>query len=206
MYLEAIKLKRRRVSENLKMFPEFYLGGGTALALQMGHRISVDFDLFSKKEIPTNFLDRIKKVFKNSKIIVIISHSEQASVKIDGVRIDFVKYNFPFIFEPIKFQGINILQIPEIAAMKAYALGRRATLKDYVDLYFILKEKHITIEEITKIANKKYKDEFDSRLFLEQLLFFEDIKKMKIEFLRDKVTKKEMKIFFENEVKKIKLC
>lgn len=205
MYLEAIKLKRKRVFEKLKRFPEFYLGGGTALALQMGHRISVDFDLFSQKDIPSDFLDKIKKLFENSKIIIFINHSEQLSVKVDGTRIDFVKYNFPFIFEPIKFQGVNILQIPEIAAMKAYTLGRRATFKDYVDLYFILKEKHITIEEITKIAKKKYKDEFDSRLFLEQLIFFEDIKKMKLEFLKEKVNKKEIQKFFEEEVGKLKL-
>jgi len=205
MYLEAIKLKRKRVFEKLKRFSEFHLGGGTALALQIGHRISVDFDLFSKKDIPLNFLDKIKKVFKNSKMIVIISHPEQLSVKVDGVRIDFVKYNFPILFEPIKFQGINILQIPEITAMKAYTIGRRATFKDYVDLYFILKEKYITIKEITKIANKKYRDEFDSRLFLEQLVFFEDIKKMKIEFLREKATRREIQKFFENEVKKIRI-
>lgn len=205
MYLEAIKLKRKKIFKKLKNFPEFYLAGGTALALQLGHRISVDFDLFSERSIPLNFLAKIERNFKNSKIIILIEHSEQVSVKVDGTKIDFVKYSFPLIFQPIKFQEINILQIPEIAVMKAYTLGRRATLKDYIDLYFVLKKRHITIEEIIKFAKKKYKDEFDPRLFLEQLIFLKDVKSMKIEFLKEKVTKNQLQKFFEEEIKKVKL-
>ena len=64
MQLAALKLEQRKIFKKLRYFSEFYLVGGTALALQIGHRISVDFDLFSTKEIPPALLPRAKRIFK----------------------------------------------------------------------------------------------------------------------------------------------
>lgn len=205
MHPEAITSKRRRIFDKLKKFPEYYLTGGTALALQIGHRISIDFDLFAKKEIPKSLLPKIRRVFKGFKIRVVLSHSEQLGIEVDGTRIDFVKYNFPLILKPIKFEGLKIVRVPEIAAMKAFTLSHRGVLKDYVDLYFVLKDKHTTLKEIKKIAEKKYGNEFNFRLLLEQLIYLEDVKEEKIEFLEEKVTKEEIERFFEKEIKKMEL-
>ncbi|MBU1255882.1 nucleotidyl transferase AbiEii/AbiGii toxin family protein [Patescibacteria group bacterium] len=202
MQLEVLKSEQKKIFLKLKKFPEFYLIGGTALALQIGHRISIDFDLFSQKDIPKSLLPKIKRVFEGSKIEILVNHAEQLSVKADGVKIDFVKYKFSLISEPIEFEGINILLIPEIAAMKAYTLNYRGTLKDYIDLYFILKDKHTTLEEIESLTDKKYKDEFNFRLFLEQLVYLEGLREEKIEFLKEQVNKKEMQEFFEREIQK----
>ena len=65
MFLEAIKSEQKKIFEKLKYFPGFYLAGGTALALQIGHRISIDFDLFSEKDVSSELLDKVRKVFKN---------------------------------------------------------------------------------------------------------------------------------------------
>lgn len=208
MHLEALKLEQKNIFEKLKKFPEFYLTGGTALALQIGHRISVDFDLFSKEDIPRGLLPKVKRVFKEFPIGVLVNHSEQLSITIDKTKIDFVKYNFPLILKLIEFEGVKILPITEIATMKAYTLNYRGTLKDYIDLYFILKEKYTTLKEIEKIGEKKYKNDFNFRLFLEQLVNLEDIKEeeeKKIEFLKEKVDKNRLQKFFENEVKRLKL-
>jgi len=82
-------------------------------------------------------------------------------------------------------------------------LNYRGTLKDYIDLYFILKNKYVSLKEIKKLAEKKYKDEFNFRLFLEQLVYLEGLREEKIEFLRKKVGKKQMQEFFEKEIRKI---
>ncbi|MBU4204748.1 nucleotidyl transferase AbiEii/AbiGii toxin family protein [Patescibacteria group bacterium] len=205
MYLEAIGSKRQKVFQKLKEFRGFYLVGGTALALQIGHRVSVDFDLFSNKKISPNFLDKVEKVFKDYKISVVINNSNQLTVKIDKIKIDFVKYLFPPILGFINYQGVNILKISEIAAMKANVLGRRPSLKDYIDLYFILKDKYIDLNGIISIAEKKYKDEFNGRLFLEQLIYLQDVREMRINFLKESVSKQQLHEFFEEEIKKIKL-
>jgi len=205
MHLETITSKQKEIFKKLDKFSDFYLAGGTALALQIGHRISVDFDLFSKKDITVQLLNKIKKVFRGSKVEVIRDSSEQLSVLIDNIKLDFVKYPFSLFSELIEYQGINITKIEEIAAMKAYALGRRPILKDYVDLYYILKEKYVTLEEIIKLSQKKYKGEFNPRLFLEQLIYLEDVGDMQIDFLKKAIKKEEIEKFFRNEVKKIKL-
>jgi len=205
MHLETITSKQKEIFKKLDKFSDFYLAGGTALALQIGHRISVDFDLFSEKDITAQFLNKIKRVFLGSKVEVIRDSSEQLSVMIDNIKLDFVKYPFSLFSELIEYQGINITKIEEIAAMKVYALGRRPILKDYVDLYYILKEKYVTLEEIIKLSQKKYKSEFNPRLFLEQLIYLEDVEDMQIDFLKKVVKKQEMEKFFRSEVKKIKL-
>ena len=140
----VLKLEQRKIFKKLRYFPEFYLVGGTALALQIGHRISLDFDLFSAKEIPPDFLDKVKRTFKEFKIKIIVNHSEQLSIKANETKIDFVKYNFPLVLDLIEFEGVKVLSVSEIADIKAFALSRRGTLKDYVDLCFILKDKYST--------------------------------------------------------------
>lgn len=205
MHLEAITLEQKRILDKLKNFPEYYLVGGTALALQIGHRISIDFDFFSEKEILPELFSKIKKIFKDLKIKIVINHSEQLTVDINKINVTFVKYSFPLIFKFKEYNGIKMLQVSEIAATKAYALERRATLKDYVDLYYILSEKHLSLSKIIEICQKKYKNEFDPRLFLEQLIYLEDLEEMKIEFLKKPVSKEEIAEFFEQEVKKLKL-
>ena len=86
-----------------------------------------------------------------------------------------------------------------------FYLGRRATRKDYVDLYFILKEKHVELQKLIDIAQKKYKEEFDPRLFLEQLLYLDDIPSTPITFLKEEPSQENMLEIFEEAIKKVKL-
>lgn len=205
MHLEAITSKAKEIFPEFKNFPGFYLAGGTGLALQLRHRISIDFDFFQKEYISKTLLSKVKRVFKNYEIKITVNHPEQLSVEINGVSISFIRYPFSAKLDLIDYKGIKILPILEIAAMKAYVLGRRATLKDYVDLYFIIKQRFTNLKEIIDFCEKKYRDKFDARLFLEQLVYSEDIEKAEIQFLKEKVGKKEIESFFEKEIEKIKI-
>lgn len=204
MHLGVLKLKQKEIFNKLDEFSDFYLVGGTGLALQIGHRVSDDFDMFSKKDISKNLIRKVRFVFKDCKIKIILNHSEQLSVVIDGIKIDFVKYNFPLILDLSELKNVKILKISEIAAMKAYALNYRGTYKDYVDLYFILKNKYTSLKQIKEIAEKKYKDEFNFRLFLEQIIYLKDVKIEKIEFLEQKVDREKIEEFFKKEIRKYK--
>ena len=205
MHLEALKSEQKKIFEKLSFFSNYYLVGGTALALQIGHRISIDFDFFSTKEIPSGLIRKVRRVFRGFEVKTILDHSEQLSVVVKGIKLDFVKYKFPLVLGLIEFKDVKMLKVPEIAATKAYTLNYRGTFKDYLDLYFILKDKHSSLTDIREIANKKYKEEFNFRLFLEQLIYLEDLKKEKIEFLGQPVSRKEMQEFFEKEVDKINI-
>jgi predicted nucleotidyltransferase component of viral defense system len=80
----------------------------------------------------------------------------------------------------VETDELRLLSVKEILATKAYSIGRRGSFKDYVDLYFGLKEQHATLFEIVDLALQKYGDIFNDRLFLEQLLFFSDVEDVEI--------------------------
>lgn len=205
MHQEVLIDKAKDFFEKLKFFPDFYLVGGTALALQIGHRISVDFDLFTDKEIKKSLLPKVEKIFQGHQIEILVNNSEQLTLLIDKVKLTFFHYPFPVILEFKEFDSVKVLSIPEIAVLKAYAIGRRATFKDYIDLYFILKENYITLNKIEELADKKYQDKFNFRLFLEQLIYLKDVEDVGIQFIRNKVTKQEVQDYFQELIKKAKI-
>ncbi len=205
MQQEALKSKQWEVFEYLKEFPDFRLVGGTALALQIGHRVSVDFDLFSEKPLNKNLFNKASRIFRGVRTIKTVNLPDQLSVKVKDVKIDFVHDSFPFVEEPLTFKKVLMSPIKEIAAMKAYTLSFRGMYKDYVDLYYILKEKHADLLEIKKLGEKRHKEEFNFKLFLEQLIFLQDVEVREIEFLKPEPSKEQMKEFFEQEISKIKL-
>lgn len=205
MHPEAITSEQKEILKKLPIPSNFYLVGGTALALQIGHRISVDFDFFNSQKIPSNLLTRIEKLFGGEDLEIVLHVSYQLTLRIRGVEVTYFQYPFPPMFPLVPYEKTMLLSIREIAASKAHAIGRRATWKDYVDLYFILQEQHTTLEEIITIGEKKYKEEFDARLFLEQLLYLEDVPATPITFLKEEVGREKAESFFEEEVKKVKL-
>lgn len=203
MKLEAIESEQKKVFTRLREFEPFYLAGGTALAMQIGHRISADFDLFYPSTLPKNLLEKIERTFRGQKIKVIVNSGGQLTVLIDGVQVTFLEYPFPVIQDFVNHEGLKMLSVEEIGATKAYVIGRRATFKDYVDLFFILKGGYGTLEKIVTLAEKKYQDRFSKRLFLEQLVYMEDVPPMEIRFLKEHTAKEEIENFFEKEVAKL---
>lgn len=203
MYLEALTSETKKLWPQLNKFSEFVLAGGTALALQLGHRVSADFDFFSEKAIASSLLKRVEGIFKNSIIEVVLNTSEQLTLTVAGVKITFLAYRFRLQNDPVIFEDVRLLGIRDIAVTKAYALGRRATLKDYVDLYFIVSEGHFTIEEIIRMAQTTYGDAFDPRLFLEELVYLADVPAEPIKFLKSSVSKKDIERFFEKKIARL---
>ena len=114
----------------------------------------------------------------------------------------FRYYPFPPHYPLIKFQKVPLLSIKDIGATKAFAIGQRAAYRDYVDMYFILKEKHATLQEIIELSEKKYKLDFNGRLFLEQLVYLGDITDTKVEFLRASISQRTLMRELKKEVKK----
>ena len=102
------------------------------------------------------------------------------------------------------YEGVSLLEAKEIAATKAYTIGRRGSYKDYVDLYFCLR-KHTTIEEIIDIARQKYGEKFNASLFLEQLIYYEDIEASEIKYLKKEVRVDELKSFFGKKIREFDL-
>ena len=208
MKIEVLDSRRKRVFDLLKNFEridEFELGGGTALALQIGHRVSVDFDFFSKETLSESFRNNVIKRFSENTIEIKQSTKDELTFLIDGVKITFLYYPFPRILPCVDLEGVKVLDILEIAATKAYTIGKRSEYKDYIDLYFVLNRKDISLEDIINLCKKKYLKKFNSRLFLEQLVFMEDVEESEIKFMNSFVSKKQLAAFFEDLVSKFKI-
>lgn len=205
MHQEVLEQKNLKVVSLLKNFPGFYLAGGTALAIQLGHRRSIDFDLFSNKKMPADLLKRVEQVFTGWRVKILVNNSDELTVTVDDVKVTFLFYPFPVLLQLKEFQGIKLLPVKEVAATKAYTIGRRGSFKDYVDLYFILNEKVSSLEEIIKMAEKKYGDNFNARLFLEQLVYLKDVEDVDIVFIKEPITKTNIASFFTKMISQIKL-
>src|SRR3989344_1611864 len=165
MHPEALTEISATLFPALKQFSDFYLAGGTALALQLGHRISVDFDLFGGVDIEKDLLRKVKRVFPDSVSVPLINNPDELSVLVDGVKLTFLKYPFPVLNDYVDLAGLKTLGILELAATKAYTIGRRGSLKDYIDLYFVLAKQYGSLEQVIELAGKKFNGEFNARLF-----------------------------------------
>ncbi|MEK7542355.1 MAG: nucleotidyl transferase AbiEii/AbiGii toxin family protein [Patescibacteria group bacterium] len=205
MHEEALTKQATTLFPTFSKFKGFYLVGGTALALQIGHRLSVDFDLFSFQELPPNLLRQVKRVFSKSSLSVTYRVPEQLNLLIDNVKTTFFFYEYPVADSFVEYRGVSLASVREIAAMKAFAVGKRLAYKDYVDWHFMLKEEHVTLEEILLLCEKKFGNDFNDRLFLGQLVSMEDISSQKIEFLRDAVDRATIEEFLKDTVRNFKL-
>ena len=198
MHKEILTKQQQGLLPWLKLFAkDFGLVGGTAIALQISHRQSVDFDLFTNQKLDSAQVRRII-VSGNKKIEqVFVDQKDEYTVLINSVRFTFLYYPFKISFSK-KIDGI--IKTPDLltlAAMKAYALGRRAKWKDYVDLYFVFKNHH-NIKSVIKKAKQIFGQEFNEKIFRSQLIYFKDIDySEKIVYLpgfevEDKVIQKEL--------------
>lgn len=197
MHKEILTKEQVKLLPLVRLFQKkFGLVGGTAIAFHIGHRESIDFDMFSFEEFEnTAIRKKISKTIKTEKVLV--NKKGEYTILIKGVKITFYNYLFKINFSE-NFN--NIIKLPDLltlAAMKAYALGQRAKWKDYVDLYFIIKD-YFSIKEISKKANEIFKNEFNEKIFRTQISYFNDINySEKIIYKKgfqmdDKVIKKEL--------------
>jgi hypothetical protein len=202
MHREVLTDRGAELFGFLGRFDDFYLAGGTGLALQLGHRVSVDFDLFIEDAIKRSLLPKVQDVFGPSRSISpLVNNPEELTVLVDGVKVTFLSYPFPTFEALVRLDGVFVLSIREIAATKAYTIGRRGSFKDYVDLYFVLAGGHASLKEVIDLADRKFGDAFNSRLFLEQIVSVDDLEDTEIKFLTQPLDREEVRTFFEEQVK-----
>lgn len=130
---------------------ELRLVGGTALALLLGHRESIDLDFFGRLAADTDLV----RVVDRCGTVVIDHLTDNVKVfMVNGVKTDFVTYNYAWLAEPVISDGVRLAALPDIAAMKLEAITNRGSRKDFVDLFFLLN--HYSLDEMLAFYKKKY--------------------------------------------------
>lgn len=205
MHEDVLTEQGKKIFRSLTHFPDGYLAGGTALALQIGHRQSIDFDLFFSQPIPQEQASRVKTAFPHSSIAILVNNPDELTALIDGIKITFLSYPFPVILPLVEYEHLHLLSIRELAATKAYTIGRRGSYKDYIDLYYVLAQQRMSLADIIELAQQKYAGEFNARLFLEQLIYLGDINDTEILFLQERIDKERVQLFFEQAIRNFSL-
>lgn len=150
---------------------EFYLAGGTALALQYGHRRSVDFDWFSQKDFDTGKLKG--KLSGLGELAVTGEEEGTLNISVNKIKLSFFRYPYKNLFPLISYDGVRLADARDIACMKLSAIAGRGTKKDFIDLYFLLQD--YDLEQIRGWFDKKYRVLDYSHLhILKSLTYFKD--------------------------------
>ena len=175
---ETLTQNTKRVLESLDragLVKDFYLAGGSALALYYGHRFSVDLDWFAEAFSYTPaFRAKLSKLGK----LTIDSEGEKTfNGALDGVKLSFFEYPYPLISSKTHYKGsIYLAGRPDIAVMKLEAVARRGTYKDFIDLYFLLQE--YNLGQLLSFLKEKFAGiEYNETHLLKSITYFKDAKK-----------------------------
>lgn len=173
---------------------DYYLAGGTAIALQVGHRRSIDFDLFTQSEID---FERIQRTILKFDLPFVTRYQDSNQLMGSSNLVQITFHQYPFSIEtPVTYE--NQIRMPDLftlASMKAYALGRRAKWKDYVDMFILLKD-HFSLADISSKAESIFGSLFNAKLLRQQLSYFEDVDyREKVEYIDVEYDDTEIKEF-----------
>jgi hypothetical protein len=132
----------------------FYLAGGTAIALHLGHRVSVDLDFYSRDHFDVNMLEmKLQDIpgYRRERLA-----EDTLLGALGDLRISFFWYRYDLLEEPVIEFGTKILQLPDLAVMKIEAIGQRNVKRDFIDLYFLAKQANIPPEKAIEYHRKKF--------------------------------------------------
>lgn len=203
-YLDQLDRGRQSVFHKLTEFADrFTLAGGTAIMLQIGHRASYDFDCFTpnQADITPNLLRKAKRVF-GPQTLKILNNPEMLFVHTpEQVEINFVWYPYAPLKKPLPSESLPLSHLDDLAANKAFTLGHRPQWRDYIDLFFLMKWKYYDLSAIVALSEKKYQGEFNAKLFIKQLTYFDDVRIVETKFLKESYTVDEIKLFLDTAVR-----
>lgn len=191
----TLELLKGLMSEPL--FASLRLVGGTALALQYGHRSSVDLDLFGALDADSESVREVLRKYGELKVI-----KESLNIKLyqlDGVKVDIVNYMYSWLDASITENGISLASPKDIAAMKVCAIEGRGTKKDFIDIYFLLK--HFSLSEILSFYQRKYPENSVFRALM-SLSYFDDAEEQFMPKMFSSVSWEEIKDSILNQVNK----
>jgi hypothetical protein len=204
MFIEALPQETKR---NLALLADagltesFYLAGGTAAALHLGHRISIDLDFFrpdpfDSSQLAARLSDlgqfRLERLADNTLL-----------GELEGVRTSFFCYHYPLLVEPVSVLGVKVAGIEDIAAMKLDAISRRGTRRDFIDLYFIA-QSGLTLSEALQCYQRKYVGlNLNLVHLVKSLTYFADAETDPMPQMLIELSWDDVKRFFERETRSL---
>ena len=171
----------------------FYLAGGTGLALQFGHRRSLDLDFFSSEHFNEDaFLQRLQRL-DGFALAAKAPYTLHAAIK--DTKVSFLGYAYPVLFPANQFVGVDVADPRDVACMKVSAIASRGTKRDFIDLYMCARR--YGLDEIMRLFDRKYAQaNYSSLHILKSFTFFADAEKDPMPHMLDAVEWESVKQFF----------
>jgi len=183
----------------LPILEPFFLVGGTAIALQLGHRKSIDLDLFTTE--PFNNSNLIGVLANNFEISIELEEPNMLITNIEGIKVDFVKMGYPIEYPTLLIEEVRMLDLRDIAPMKLKAIAQRGDKKDFFDIHFLLD--HLPLETMISLFKQKFKMHEVFHI-VKSLTYFEDAEQSANPVVFDKsVTWQKVKASINRAVKKL---
>jgi hypothetical protein len=205
MHPETLAPRTKKVLELLGQYDiadEFYLAGGTALALQYGHRQSVDLDWFTREPIDTVSLVHVLSQIGTFTPYNIAKNTVEGLL--NRVKVSFMTYPYPLLKKTVEYEGVKLAHPHDIAAMKIGAIAGRNTKKDFIDLFLFLERQELSLVETIELYKKRAKGiDIDEYHLYRALSYFTESDKEPMPKMLIPLTWIAVKKFFINEVKKI---
>ncbi len=174
-HFEILTKRQQVLLSDLELLKQdgFYLAGGTGLALQLGHRSSVDFDYYSAAPLDgTRILVRFREAVRDVKVVQM--EQDTLILRCEGVIVSLFAYPYPLLRPLIDMGAVLVASLEDIAAMKLVAIIQRGTRRDFIDIYHLIR--NLGLETILSLSARKY-SEFDSYAALQALAYFDDAEK-----------------------------
>jgi len=204
LFSETISPDTARLIEkirNCSWLGPYYLAGGTALALHLGHRTSIDLDFFTESEVEEmTLVDHLRKA---GDIRLDQMGSGTIVGNLDGVRISFFKYPYMLLESLTEWNGLNVASIHDIALMKIVAILQRGSIKDFIDMFFIGRKFKPIDDLLPELSEKYIGVQFNTNHILRSLCYFEDAEKEPLPSMIAPCDWQEVKEYFVNEVKRL---
>ncbi|MBN1632765.1 MAG: nucleotidyl transferase AbiEii/AbiGii toxin family protein [Ignavibacteria bacterium] len=199
LHPEILEENQRELFDKIKtssLIDDFYLAGGTALALQIGHRLSEDFDFFTNRDFNVNDLSfqlaenlNFKKVSEDINTLIGV---------IDNIRVSFIGFKYKTIGEFLLNDNLRIASVQDIACMKLSAITQRSTKKDFVDIYYLLHT--YSLKKLFEYYNNKFDlSEYESVL-KKSLVYFRDAEDDPMPKMIKDISWTEVKRYIEEKV------
>lgn len=183
--------------KNIEALSDFYLTGGTALSLQLGHRESEDLDFFTQKEFNPELL--IKAFDKLGTISTTDTAKNTLNFFLNDVKLQFLYYPYKLLEEPVIYQNVKVSSVLDIACTKLITISSRGSKKDFVDLFVLLQT--YTLKELFENLGKKYEGiNYNKQHIIKSLVYFEDADKESIPRLHINTTWEDMKKIVTSKV------
>lgn len=200
--LKTAQLVKMLQGKKLRFLDQFYLSGGTALSLQIGHRESEDLDFFARKNFdPKQLQNRLSDLGQ-------MQQTELAegtlNTYINGVKLQFLYYPYKLLQSTLVWDGINISSVADIACTKLQTIGMRGSKKDFIDLFFLFQT--FTLKELLKLTQEKYAPIKYSQLhILKSLIYFSDAELQPMPRMHKDIAWQDVKIQMITAVKSIEM-